>query len=214
MRHIIKFSKLQIADGNSYIQCMEKSSFTDEEIINSIRSGGKSYEKMSMYLFETYKGFISKVNQRLHLPQSDIEDAYADALVKLIRKLRDGSFQRKSKVSSYFYSIFSNVGVDVLRKNTSHKHKPTLELTEYDARVNNLLHIMDAKDQADKVIKLMDNISASCKQILLDWGYYGFSMEEIAIRSELSGAESARSMKYKCLKKLKIIIANKLGSHV
>jgi len=192
---------------------MKDPGFTDEEIIQSITAGGKRFEDMSMYLFHEFKGFIYKVNQRLHLPQNDIEDAYSDALVRFIRKIKDGSFRGESKLSSYFYSIFSNAAVDVSRKNTSHKNMATKELTEFDAKETDLLKIIDAKDHASKIIGLMDKMGSPCKQILMDWGYYGYSMDEIAQRSNLSGAESARSMKYKCLKKLKGIIANKLDIH-
>jgi RNA polymerase sigma factor (sigma-70 family) len=193
---------------------MTTTQYPDEEIIASLRKGGSAFEDMSMYLFHQYKGFIVKVNQRVHLKDEDIQDAYSDSLVKLIQKLKDGSFKGESKISSYFYSIFSNAAVDVSRKNTSYKNMPTKELTEFDAREKDLMSVFTAKDQAYKIIGLMDSIGAPCKQILLDWGYYGFSMEEIAQRSSLSGAESARSMKYKCLKKLKILIAEKLDSHV
>jgi len=167
-----------------------------------------------MYLFRQYKGFIPKVNEKLHLSKEHIEDAYSDALVKLIRTIKEGTFKGESKLSSYFYRIFYNSSVDVSRKASSNKNMATVELLEYNAKEKDVLGLIEAKDQAAQVIGLMDQMGNPCQQILLDWAYYGYSMDEIASRSKLSGAESARSMKYKCLKKLKKLIADKLDINV
>ena len=191
-----------------------KITFSDDEIINKIRSGGQSFEDMSMYLFDTFKGFIPKINQKLHLPREDINDAYADALVKCIQKIKDHTYRGESKLSSYFYSIFHNTAVDVSRKNTSNKNKSTVEIHEYDAKERDLMDLFEIKNSTNAIINLMDKMGDPCKKILLDWGYYGFSMDEIAHRSNLKNAQSARSMKYKCLKKLKVIITKKLGNDV
>lgn len=184
--------------------------YTDTEILELLQLGGKSYEDISMYMFDEYKGFIFKVKEKLNLPQQQLQDAYADALVKLIRQLKDGTFRGDSKISSYFYKIFYNTCVDVSRSNTSNKNKPTAELLEFDARERDLMQSISVKDEANQVIKVIDAMGDTCKRILMDWGYYGYSMNEIAGRSNLSNAESARSMKYKCLKKLRELLVSKM----
>lgn len=184
--------------------------FTDEDLIKKIRAGGREFEDVSLYMFHEYKGFVSKVKYKLNLPQQQVQDAYADALVKLIRHLRDGTFRGDSKISSYFYRIFYNTSVDVSRKNASYKNIETMELLEHDAREMDLLKLIDNKDETKQVVEVMSTMGNPCKKILMDWGYYGYSMTEIATRSDLSNAESARSMKYKCLKKLRELLNTKL----
>lgn len=184
--------------------------YTDAEIIERVLSGGKEFEEISMYLFKSLMGFLPQVKQKLNLPQQQMQDAYADALVKLLRKLKDGSFRGESKISSYFYKIFYNTAVDVSRKNASNKNMQTLELLEHDARERDLLNMIDHKDEAAQVVKVINTMGDLCQRILMDWGYYGYSMAEIATRSDLSNAESARSMKYKCLKKLRELLNTKL----
>lgn len=188
--------------------------YSDDQIKSKLLEGGKSFEDMSMYLFQTYRGFISQVNNKLHLAQDDINDAYADALVKCIQKIRDNTYRGESKLSSYFYSIFYNTAVDVSRKNTSYKAKATVEIQEYDAKERDLMELFEIKDNTKMVNRLMNEMGHPCKKILLDWGYYGYSMIEIADRLSLKNAETARSMKYKCLKKLKGMIKIKLGQNV
>lgn len=184
-----------------------KDSYSDEEIIDAVLKGGRSFEDISVYLFEAFKGYIPTLKSKLHLPQEQLEDAYADSLVKLIRQVRNNKFRGDSKISSYFYSIYYNACVDVSRKNTSHKNMATAKLFEHDAREIDLLKLLDAKDEARIVVQSIETMGDICQRILMDWGYYGYKMEEIAIRNNLKSAESARSMKYKCLKKLKELLA-------
>ena len=184
--------------------------YTDSEIIEKVLAGGKGFEDVSMYLFHNMKGFLPQIKEKLNLPQQQMQDAYADALVKLIRKLKDGTFRGESKISSYFYKIFYNTAVDVSRKNASNKNMETLELLEHDARERDLLNMIDNKDEATQVVKVINTMGDLCQRILMDWGYYGYSMAEIATRSDLSNAESARSMKYKCLKKLRELLNTKM----
>ena len=188
------------------------SKYTDDQLIAGMKSGGKDFENISTYMFHAYKGFLPKIKNKLHLSQQQMQDAYADSLVKLIRHIKNGSFRKESKVSSYFYTIFYNTCVDVSRKNASNKNILTLELLEYDARERDLLKMIDNKEEAAQVVRLIHTLGNTCQRILMDWGYYGYSMDEIAERSNLSNAESARSMKYKCLKKLKKLINTKMDS--
>ena len=186
----------------------DSSLYSDREIISRLRSGGKDFEEVSDYLFQQYLGYIPTLKNKLHLSVPELQDAYSDALVKLITQVKSGKFRGESKLSSYFYTIFYNASVDVSRKNTSYKNSPTEELFEYTATERDLYKIIETNDQMDFLMFHFEMIGDPCRRILMDWGYYGYSMEEIATRSKLSNAESARSMKYKCLKKLKQTISN------
>lgn len=184
-----------------------KKQYVDQEIINMIRSGGKDFEMASNHLFQAHLGYISKISQKLNLPLELTKDAYTDAIVKLIRQIKQGSFQQKSKISSYFYSIFHNTSVDYLRKHTSNKIiKADQELHEFSTVESDLLKQLETKDDFKHLMVKINQLGDSCRKILMDWGYYGYSMEEIAERNHLSNAKSATSMKYKCLQQLKKIV--------
>jgi len=187
--------------------------YDDEQLILMIQSGGLDFELASMQLFKEFQGFLPQVKAKLRLSQASAQDAYADALVKLIRQLRDGTFRSESKLSSYFYSIYYNTAVDVSRKNTTNKNKTaqsTQELLEHDAKETDLLTLISNRDEVEQVLMVMEAMGEQCQRILMDWGYYGYSMSEIAERAKLSNPESARSMKYKCLKKLRELLNSKL----
>jgi len=187
-----------------------KETYSDGEIHQKILTGGKEKEDAAIYLFDSFQGYILTVQGKLSLSLMDARDAYSDALIKLIRQLDDGTFRGDSKISSYFYSIYYNTAVDVSRKKTTNKNIKTIALEDFDLRERDLLNMMDQKEEVKELVAVMDLLGPACRKILLDWGYYGYNMREIAERSQLKNQESARSMKYKCLKNLKTLLANKM----
>ena len=48
----------------------------------------------------------------------------------------------------------------------------------------------------------MKDMGHPCNDILMDWAYWGYSMEEIANKVGLETADQAKKKKYKCLQKL------------
>ncbi len=185
--------------------------YSDSEIIQLIKNGGSAFEQIAEYLFESHLGYIHKAKKQLNLSLEQANDAYADALVKLIRQIRNDRFLGESKLSTYFYSIFHNTCVDVLRKETTNLSYSSLNELAYSKKEKDLLNLIELKDSVKQVKAQMHQIGEPCKKILLDWAYWGYSMREIAVRSSLASEESARSMKYKCLKKLKAIMTTSNG---
>lgn len=188
----------------------KKRTYSDQSIVAAIQKGGAEREKAVYYLFDTHLGFLHKVRKKQFLSLEEAQDAYADAVVKLSSQISLGKFRGESKLSTYFYKIFYNKCVDVSRKKASNAITQVEEYPELSDPAENLLHLMDVKDEAMQVRKLMGNMGENCKNILLDWAYMGYSMEEIAQRRNLKTADSARSLKYKCLKKLReFLLVNK-----
>lgn len=60
---------------------------TDESELYRSRNNNECQEwwQRILYLFHEFEGFISTIKAKLHMPQDQMQDAYADALVKLLR---------------------------------------------------------------------------------------------------------------------------------
>lgn len=188
---------------------MDSPIYSDKEIVTAIRKGGKVKEDMAKYLFSQFQGYIYSKGIKFNLPEDSLKDAYTDSVVKLISQISENRFQSKSKLSTYFYSIFTNKCIDVSRSLSSNKNKATEELEDYSNNSTDLLHELSIKQEFKILKNYMSQLGGDCKTILIDWGYYGYSMQEIAKSLNLASAESARSIKYKCLKKLRELIAQK-----
>jgi len=177
---------------------------SDEEIISHLKGGGNQFEQVVSYLNLTYAGLIGDMQSKTGLSRVQAIDAYTDAILKLIRQVRNNKFKGESKLSTYFYKIFYYTAVDISRKKTT--HEVDLDLSRLSEREALVVDVLSHQPNLDKLKEKMNLLGFECKSILIDWAYGDFSMKEIAQRNNLKNDESARSMKYKCLKKLKTLM--------
>lgn len=179
---------------------------TDASLTEAILSGGLRRENAIKILFDNHLGFLYKIKRKLFLSEEDLQDAYVDSILKLATQISLGKFRGESKLSTYLYSIFFNKCVDLSRKKQSHSVVVEDSNFEMEKSAENLLHLLEVKDKGEWIRKTLEQMGKSCKQVLLDWAYWGYSMEEIATRNELKNAKTAKSLKYKCLKKLRSLL--------
>lgn len=176
--------------------------FTDQEIIANIRDGGQSREQMVKFLLEKHLGFIIKARRKFRISEEDAYDVYGDAITDIVTNIERGKFRMDSKLSTYLFRIIQYKCMDLLRKKTTH----TVEMQEDAYAVKAQADIVNAiivKEDMRKLGRLLDKMGEPCKQILLDWGFWGYSMEEIANRVGMRDASQVKKKKYKCLQQLR-----------
>ena len=92
---------------------------TDErEIIDSIAQNGVERKKGEERLFNRYAYFIKEAVYKYSVSEEDGFDLYSDTILSAIEKIANGSFQGRSSLKTWLYSIFHNKYVDLLRKKT------------------------------------------------------------------------------------------------
>jgi len=183
---------------------------TDKEVVERIVRGGKDFEDTAMFLFHRLKKFITEVKHKLNLPQQQLQDAYADSLIELIRQIKDGSFRGEQTLAIHFDTLFYDKAFGIYQKKAfKNQHEPARKIN-FDKRERELLHMVNQEDEETQVVNVISEMGALCQRILKDWGYYGYSMVEIAHRSELSDELSAKNMKQKCLKNLRSLLNAKM----
>lgn len=181
-----------------------KNHHTDQEILTHLREGGHRFEQMVSYLNLEYAGMIGDIQSKVGLSRDKSTDAYTDAILKLIRQVRDDKFKGESKLSTYFYKIFYFTAVDFSRKKTTHAVE--IDIERLSDRETQLVNVLSSEEDLVQLKEKMSLLGKECQSILTDWAYCNYSMKEIAQNNHLKNEESARSMKYKCLKKLKTLM--------
>ena len=175
----------------------------DQEIILLFRSTGREKEAAVKDFIKGQSHYIPKVARKLSLDKSEVVDCYSDAIVSLLKQVVEDKFRGESKLTSYFYRIFYNKCVDLSRKKTTNIMTDDLSTL----RTNDTpLGALEVKQEFINLKKNLTAIGEICKKIVMEWGYYGYSMEEIAQRNNLQNAKQAKDRKYKCLKKLREFI--------
>ena len=176
---------------------------SDTQLMEAIRVGGQSREWATTQLLDRHIFFVKKLSRQFRQSEELVMDAYTDALMLVLDHVVQGRFRGESKLSTYLYQILFNKCRDLLKKTSTN----TIELNDWtenwDAASHSFLKEFIEKEDVRSLYLYLEKTGSTCKQILLDWGYWGYSMEEIAERAGLENGDQAKKRKYKCLQKLK-----------
>lgn len=182
---------------------------TDErEIIDSITQNGAGRKKGEERLFNRYAYFIKEAIYKYSLSQEDAFDLYGDTIISAIEKIASGSFQGRSSLKTWLYSIFHNKYVDLLRKKTTNKSSihQTLSISDLLLQVSDQSKTIVQKlvDKTDWQIlrERMAQVGESCRQMLLLWAD-GYSDKDIAGLMEYKTSDVVKTSRLRCLEKLK-----------
>lgn len=69
------------------------------------------------------------------------------------------------------------------------------------------LSILIDDEQKVSVLRILDALGDQCRKILVESIYYNVSMKEIAAQENYSSEQVVRNKKYKCIQKLKALLA-------
>lgn len=174
----------------------------DEHLITAIRNGGRNREMATDQMMRDHIGFVYTIKSKLHLDEDVALDCFVDALADVVEQVGNGKFEGKSKLSTYLYQITYFRGVDHLRKNRLDiTHLEQLPEQKYLAK--DLNEKIDNESEFLHIKRELKSIGEPCEGILMDWGFWGYNMDEIAQRNGLKSASIAKSRKYQCLQRLR-----------
>ncbi|MEM6347737.1 MAG: sigma-70 family RNA polymerase sigma factor [Bacteroidota bacterium] len=175
--------------------------------IAAIRQGGVARERAIHALNLAYRGYLVQQKQKLKLSEEDVIDCYTDAVVAVSEHVVDGRFAGESRLSTYFFRIFSNRCIDKLRSNTTNIKKAQQDWSEafvhLPDRAQDFLRSMMDQEKLELVLSYLDALGERCRQILWYSAYWGYSPKEIAEKMNFSSPKSASSQRYQCLQALK-----------
>ena len=103
---------------------------TDIEIINKIKSGEINFFKELVLI---YKDKSFSLIMKILKNRNESEDCLQEVFMKIFNSIMSGSFEEKSKFSTYVYSIVYNSAVDYYKKNK----KKTFNIVSIDVNDSN-----------------------------------------------------------------------------
>jgi RNA polymerase sigma factor (sigma-70 family) len=154
-------------------------------------------------LIDDHYGFIYKLKAETGLSEDILKDIYTDTVLLIIEHMENGTFKGDSKISTYFFRIYYFKTVDFLRKNASNKIDYLDELPEIDDSGQNISNEIEVKDEMNQILLLLDTMCSPCREIIMDWAYWGFKPDEIGERIGEKDPVKFSKMKYNCIEKFK-----------
>lgn len=186
----------------------------EEKIYNSLKNNdGWAFYYINMTYLPSVIQYV-----KLHGgSKEDAEDVVQDAILALINNVNEGKYQlqESTKIKTYFIGICKNIWKEHLRRKARYAtfsdfdfkieefegYDFLYEITEYEALT----------ERQKIVLEVFNSASDTCKQVLSYFYFKNYSHEEIAEKMGFSNAESSKTQKNKCLKKLKISVLNRMN---
>jgi RNA polymerase sigma factor (sigma-70 family) len=182
---------------------IRKISLSDDYLVEAIREGGKRKEEAIKYIINKNIGFIYKIQRKLHLDETAAKDAYLDAVVAVMQQIENSIYRRENKISSYLYQIFYFKSVDIVRRSATNLETYVEEFSEQEDESKDTLLTLEQEEQVKRIVRILDNMGEPCKQILMDWGFWGYSIQDIAARMNVDDPLKISRRKYKCLEEIR-----------
>lgn len=177
----------------------EFNNIPDETLLDMIRQGKQSaLIRLHKQCYEGIRNHILRNNGS----EEDVEDVIQDALIVFWQKAIKPEFELNSKLSTFVFGIAKFLWMNKMRK--SGREMASEELPE-----GGMPMWTERKPQNPdmKLVRAcLDEIGETCKTLLGLFYFDGFSMDRIAEIMDLSNADTAKSKKYQCLKKIEAVI--------
>ncbi len=172
-----------------------------------IKSNSFEREKALRIIYQANKEKVCSYIRSNSGREEEAKDVFQETIIAFYENVLNNKFNGDSAISTYLYSIARFKWLNQIKKNNIRMaHNTKYEQEEFYE--SPLATIID-DEKKTHIIEVLGSIGAQCKKLLIDSIYHNKSMKEIAEQSDFSSEQIVRNKKYKCLKKLKELIAEK-----
>ena len=180
----------------------EKTLLTDQELLDMIRHGKQSaLIRLHKLCYDGIRNHILRNN----VSEIDVDDVIQDALVITWQKAIKPDFVLSAKLSTYVHSVAKFIWMNKMRK----EGKEIM----FEEMPEGGMPMWTERNQSSMDMKIvracLDEIGETCKTLLGLFYFDGYGMDKIAQMMDLANADTAKSKKYQCLKKLETIIKSR-----
>ncbi len=183
---------------------------SDKDLIRSYLAGDeKSFEKLLLRNKDRIFGYImSKVrNQNL------ANDIFQDVFIKVIKTLKNGSYNEEGKFLPWVLTISHNMVVDHFRRSNKMQMISESSSKSEDYSIFSVLKLTDKnveddliKDQIESdVVKLVDYLPNEQRDVLKNRIFKGMSFKDIADQEDISINTALGRMRYALINLRKLV---------
>lgn len=173
----------------------------DHEVLERVSRGD---EAALDYLYKKHYRMMTRIVLNNNGSEDEAKDIFQDALLVFWQKAISGKLVLTSKISTFIYSICLNLW----RKELDRKGRLSSEQVEQST------YQEYEKNERIKIITdCINQLGDTCRRILTYHYFDGLSMSDIADKLNFANTDTAKTKKYKCKKKLDMMVKRNYSSH-
>ena len=194
---------------------IKKTNTPDADLITEYLKGSEtSLEKLiNRHQLQIFNFINSKVNDR-----DKSEDIFQDTFIKVIRTLKNGSYNEEGKFLPWVMRIAHNLVIDHFRKNSRIpiiENKEEFDIFQFLSDTTPNAEVALVQEQVLKDIQnLVDELPEDQKEVLIMRLYRDMSFKEIAENTNVSINTALGRMRYAIINLRKMISDNQIALEI
>lgn len=177
---------------------------TDNEAVLGILNNS---EKTLQYIYKANFPMILQLVINNNGDEDDAKDIYQEAIIILYNNVKSGSFELRSKLKTYIYSICRRLWLK--RLNQMSKYGGNVRDFEEHIFIDEDISEHEGREmEFTKMEKVLNTLGEPCKSIIEDFYMHSKSMQDISEKFGYTNTDNAKNQKYKCLQRLKKLFFN------
>lgn len=172
----------------------------DQKIVNLLQE-----EKQVKAFSLLYRSFPKIENLILSKGGSkqDAQDVFQEALIILVRKVKQKDFTLISSLSTYLYSVCRYLWKNETRKRKN-DYKKEYHFEALSSEETEIEKLSDEENNFRLAEKVLQDLGKKCLQLLQLFYQHSKSMKQIALKLGYKSESVAKAQKYKCLEHAKL----------
>ena len=182
----------------------------DKKLIQKILSGDEGQlTAVIASLCEQVWNRVARVVRNGNGQKEDVQTILDDALIDLIKKVKDGSYDPSiASLSTLLYSIAKNKWLDILKRRYRTNRRETALNEDYSSlnstKKNTIEEWIFSQEEKERIVQALKQLGAPCRELFELHYEAGMSLRTIAERLNIS--EDAVKQRHKrCKEKLRKI---------
>ncbi|HEX6332811.1 MAG TPA: sigma-70 family RNA polymerase sigma factor [Flavisolibacter sp.] len=178
---------------------------TDDEVIANLRDN-RQVDETIRFLYREYYDFVSRYVVQNSGRAEDAQDMFQEVIIAFISVVQRGKFRGEASIKTFLYTMNRNMWLNEIKKrDRAHAREQRYEKLAGSGEAA-APDFMEQREVHNELMKSMEAIGDTCRQILLLFYYENRSMKEILATLHYENEQVVRNKKSKCMKKLEELI--------
>lgn len=182
---------------------------TDQQYISAFRQNNQT--AITDFYECNERSFKRSISNKFHTLNADLlAEVYLDSVCRLWEIIKRGKLTENMltrPLAGYLYGIGEKVMLEHLRKEKELVFDDEHIQLQAEIDIEESLRAYERTEQQQMIQETVNNMGKPCAPLLLKFYWESLSMDDIAIELGYKNADSAKTQKNRCMKKLKTIFS-------